>query len=189
MPVDLVHFKANVFNTDVLLNWSTASELNNEYFLVEHSVDGRNFIPVQHIPGKGTTDELQWYSFNHEETYYGDNYYRLKQVDYDGGFEYSDIVLATLHLEEEHLKLFPNPALTKGILTLRWAEGYSENDLQVSITDALGRQVYSRQLERGSDAETFIDCGAAQMDAGIYYLQFSNHEQIIAHRRFNLVKD
>ena len=189
LPVELIHFRADAFNTDVLLDWATASEENNDYFLVEHSIDGSNYTPVGHVDGRGTTDIEQQYSYKHAQPYFGNNYYRLKQVDHDGAYEYSPVVIVTIELEEEHFQVFPNPALTKGLLTLRWVDQFRENDLQVSVTDAMGRQVFVQEVRSGSDPETIIDCRAAKLDAGIYYVQLSSHYQVIAHRRFNLIKD
>jgi len=187
LPVDLVHFTANTFNSTVVLDWATASEENNDYFLIEHSTDGRNFIPIEKVEGVGTTSEIQRYDYVHENPYFGENYYRLKQVDFDGGFEYFDVAVALIHLSEEQFKLFPNPAFTADVLSLRWSEDLGDDKLVVSIVDALGQEVYLQEVENNSDREARINCTNINMNAGVYFLQLRNEQQIIAHRRFNLV--
>jgi Secretion system C-terminal sorting domain len=189
LPVDLVRFSANVLDDEVVLDWATASEENNAYFLVEHSTDGQNFIPVGEVKGHGTTTVLQQYAYIDTDPLYGANYYRLKQVDLDGAFEYSHVVVAQIRLIEDQFKLFPNPSHTSDILTLRWSEDLSKERLVMTITDALGRQIYQQQVFDGGSRETTIRCAEVNMDAGVYFLQLSTDKQVVAHRRLNLVVD
>jgi Secretion system C-terminal sorting domain len=189
LPVDLVRFSADALDDEVVLDWATASEENNAYFLVEHSTDGQNFIPIGEVKGHGTTTVFQQYNYIDTDPFYGANYYRLKQVDLDGAFEYSQVVVAQIRLQEDQFKLFPNPGYTRDVLTLRWSEDLSKEKLEVAIMDALGRQIYRQQVFDGGSRETTIRCAEVNMDAGIYFLQLSTDKQVIAHRRLNLVVD
>ncbi len=91
LPIELVNFKATKQAKSVILDWKTASEVNNEKFLIERSSDGQKYISIGEVSGHGTTTEPQSYHFMDERPAAGINYYRLKQMDYDGGFEYSPI--------------------------------------------------------------------------------------------------
>ena len=84
IPVELASFNAQLVDRDVLLNWTTATELNNQGFEIEHSIDNENFSKVGFVPGFGTTSELKSYSFRISNVDAGDQYYRLKQIDFDG---------------------------------------------------------------------------------------------------------
>lgn len=79
--------KQNIIN----LSRSIATQLNNVKYIIEHSKDGRNFLPIGKIAGDGTTNETKHYEYIHKSPSIGMNYYRIKQVDYDGKYSYSDI--------------------------------------------------------------------------------------------------
>lgn len=91
LPVELTHFEARPETEGIALHWQTASETDNESFTVEHSRDGRRFQALAVVPGAGTTTMPQAYRYLHGLPPSGDNYYRLRQVDYDGAFEYSPV--------------------------------------------------------------------------------------------------
>lgn len=92
LPIELVVFKAEkTQDNKSLLTWVTASEVNNDYFEVQHSTDGVYFNVIGYVKGKGTTNELSTYNFTHDNPQIGVNYYKLRQVDLDGKSSYSDI--------------------------------------------------------------------------------------------------
>lgn len=94
LPVELISFEAIPINDDVFLDWSTAWEKNNESFDIEMATSDYHFMNIGNVNGNGTTNEISNYSFKHENAkQLNENvlFYRLKQMDFDGGFEYSDI--------------------------------------------------------------------------------------------------
>ena len=110
LPVELVQFE--VFpeqNGSILLKWTTATEINNEKFIVERSIDGRSFESIGKVAGKGNSIELVSYSFEDKNPISGYNYYRLKQIDFDGAYEYSPIITIQV-LKERSIFFYPNPA-------------------------------------------------------------------------------
>ena len=114
LPVELVHFRAKaVANHTADLHWATASELNNNYFEIERSYDGRSFELVGEVKGNGNSQHQIAYSFLDETIGLIQNtaYYRLKQVDFDGAFEYSDIRVVRFDGRAEMLEIaaYPNP--------------------------------------------------------------------------------
>lgn len=106
LPIELIHFNAVAENEKVNLNWVTASELNNDFFTVQHSTDGVEFASLGIINGQGTTQNSTSYDFVDSNPMAGINYYRLKQTDFDGTSTYSNIIAVNLSLE---WLLYPNP--------------------------------------------------------------------------------
>ncbi len=111
VPVELTSFTANVLGNSVVLNWSTATEVNNQGFEIEKSTDGISFNNVGFVPGFGTTTEPKSYSHTDQSIYSGTHYYRLKQIDFDGSFTYSGVVEAEVSLPTEFSleQNYPNP--------------------------------------------------------------------------------
>ncbi len=111
LPVELLSFTARPEGKEVLLQWRTATELNNDYMAVEHSTDGRNFAEIGRRSGAGTTQEPQHYFLVHAHPADGLNYYRLRQADFDGQVNYFPVAAVEVSLEEPPLWLaFPTVA-------------------------------------------------------------------------------
>ena len=112
LPVELLYFYAEKEGNNVRLDWQTATELNNSHFDVEWSRDGVSFEKIGQVQGAGTTNDINFYDFLHTSPASGLNYYRLKQVDLDGKFEYTDILSVNyeLGIKNYELNIFPNPA-------------------------------------------------------------------------------
>lgn len=109
LPVELLYFQAEPQETAILLSWATATELNNDHFVVENSSNGIHFEPLGQIDGAGNSQNPRTYSFQHENPANGWNYYRLKQVDFDGSSSYSDVVSVNWQAGHTRLSVFPNP--------------------------------------------------------------------------------
>jgi hypothetical protein len=99
LPVSLLNFDVTCENSLTTLNWSTASEINNDYFVIEKSNDAINFFPIETIQGNGNSNVLINYSFIDNTPNFNTAYYRLKQVDFNGNFEYFDIVASNCSSE------------------------------------------------------------------------------------------
>ncbi len=91
IPVELVSFDAKRSQKSALLTWTTASELSNAFFAIEHASDGKNFNTIAEVKGNGTSATVNNYTFEHKDPSVSVNYYRLKQVDFNGAFTYSGI--------------------------------------------------------------------------------------------------
>lgn len=156
IPVQLSSFSAIRKENRVELIWATASEINNDYFQIEHSTDGIRFSTLGFIEGQGTSTSLHNYKFEHLEPAVGLNYYRLKQIDFDGKVEYSDIV-AIDFTADNLVKIFPNPVVDN----LR-IDNYTGPS--VNIYNQMGQIVF-----RLDTFDNQIDL--SHLSSGVYFLE------------------
>jgi len=110
LPVELLYFDATKTKDYVLLEWETASEKDNDYFQIERSEDGIKFNAIGKVTGAGDSKVKIEYKYKDEEISDGKIYYRLRQVDFDGDFEYSEVVSVGGQSLNNQLELYPNPA-------------------------------------------------------------------------------
>ena len=108
LPVDLLYFTASL-KDNIELSWATATETNNDYFLIERSEDGSYFYEVGRVEGNGNTNQVVEYSYVDQFTFAPVEYYRLKQVDFDGQFEYFDVQRVQTNLSETNKSLSAYP--------------------------------------------------------------------------------
>jgi len=140
LEVDLINFQVKQSSRTAILNWATASEINNDYFAIEHSVDGLAFEVVGKVDGNGTTDKKVDYSFSHQTPNTGINYYRLQQLDFNGEYSYSEIRQLNFKGRAAQLNIFPNPAVD--LIQLEGVKaGYS-----LEVYNLLGKQVLKKTL-------------------------------------------
>lgn len=131
LPVELIRFTATAEHESVKLNWTTASELNNDFFTVQHSTNGVEFTSLGIVKGKGTTQNSSSYEFIDEAPQAGVNYYRLKQTDFDGTSDFSNVVAVNLSLE---WMLYPNPVTYGTDVTINKKDDYAVyNNLGVMV--------------------------------------------------------
>lgn len=131
LPVELLSFNATAENEKVNLKWVTASELNNDFFTVQHSIDGVEFTSLGNVAGQGTKQSATTYNFVDYSPMAGINYYRLKQTDFDGTSSYSNIIAINLDLE---WLLYPNPATYGTDVTINKKGNYAVyNNLGVLV--------------------------------------------------------
>lgn len=167
LPVELVSFKAVAQQNQVLLQWTTASERDNDRFEVERSQDGRKFTLIGQVKGKGTSTLTNSYSFTDRNPGTGVNYYRLRQVDYDGTFEYSKTLAAHLKEASTSVKAYPNPfshSVLVGIATK------TAGPIQVTVADAQGRVVIEQKINSEGRYST-LELSTQQLATGVYFLR------------------
>ena len=167
LPVELMLFKGAVEKNTVNLTWKTASEENNEGFDIQRSADGSKWRTIGFVPGpgQGTSIEQQAYTFIDDSPLNGINYYRLRQVDFDRTFDYSDVVsvdfLSSKNLS--NLKITPNP-VQYGELTLTLIGADFETGL-VEIFNSNGQIVFTQKIKA---LNTTLD--VHNLPKGIYWL-------------------
>ena len=144
LPIQLISFKATVVGDAVLAEWSTALELNNNYFTLQKSSNGEAFAEVAKINSQGNTTHGFRYSYSDTDPYLEMSYYRLKQTDYDGKETYSNVVAVEFSSQAwASLKAYPSPFNGKKI-TLEM-KGFKEmTDVPVQIYNLMGQKVLER---------------------------------------------
>jgi Secretion system C-terminal sorting domain len=142
LPIELIDFKAVAKENTTILNWATASETNNQGFDIERSLNGADFVKIAFVKGAGTTNIIQRYTYT-DATVQSTAYYRLKQVDTDGIFEYSKVVSVSTN-RTNPLKIYPSPVST----TLN-IQSESKSDFQ--ILNLLGQEVLRGQTAQAVD--------------------------------------
>ncbi|GAB3914814.1 hypothetical protein GCM10028803_60790 [Larkinella knui] len=142
LPVTLSRFDAKEKNNTALLSWETAQEVDNDYFLIEYSLDGNSFEALGRVNGNGTTEQIHTYSFVHTTPAIGINYYRLRQTDTNGRFTTSKIKSIIVRANGE-LVIRQNPV--RDVLTILGLEKAAT----IQIVDLKGHALYQTTAETG----------------------------------------
>ena len=174
LPVELIKFTAEKRQEKTILQWQTTTETNNDYFQVEHTTNGKDFKSIGIKTGAGTTVEPQSYSFIHENPSPGFNYYRLKQVDFDGAFAYSKVVSVQFG-EATDWEIYPTAA--KENVTVQWS-----NELfpqAVSIFDMHGKLLLHQEVNTEGQQKII---STANLPAGNYVLKVQSVQSVLAKR-------
>jgi len=175
VPVELLAFTASVNNSEVRLLWSTASELNNRGFEIERSNnDNVNFITIGFVDGKGSSTEINYYSFTDNPQLSGVNqiYYRLKQIDFDGTFSYSDIVNVSYDVPADFVlnQNYPNPFNPSTRISYFVPK---ESFISINVYDFLGREVTILVNEMKSTGSYELSFDASNLPSGTYFCTMS----------------
>jgi hypothetical protein len=168
LPIVLYSWEAEAVNNAVELNWITAAEINNDYFTIERSRNGIDFEIIATVNGAGTSSRSNYYSSTDASPINGLAYYRLKQTDFNGAFEYSKTitVVSKKHLANE-IRIFPNPS--NGNFNIL-CEG--DQSAEYRIYDLQGRMVSSSTIEPGMMNTVSLP----NLKAGIYQVVISGDE-------------
>lgn len=177
-PITLLSFDGQVQGERIRLSWKTETEENNDYMAVEFSSDGRYFKEIGRVKGAGTTTEPQSYSLWHDNPLPGLNYYRLRQVDFDGEFEYHGPIAIEYKGKGTGIRVYPN--LASAHLSVEMAEPASEGG-ELLIYDINGRPV-----QRLATAPGFIrqELDVAGLPPGPYFLQWRSENGELSRDRF-----
>lgn len=125
------------------ITWSVTFQINNEKYIIEHCKDGRNFSPIGQIAGDGTSNETKHYKYTHTSPSIGMNYYRIKQVDYDGKYSYSNI--ANVRYDgDSNIIIYPNPTSSEVTIT-------TTEQTTLQIMDVNGRLLNKQDISEGQN--------------------------------------
>jgi hypothetical protein len=161
LPITLISFTAVLFEEGVKLSWSTAAEINNEFFTIQKSKDESGWEDVLQVPGNGTTSNTQFYSAFDQQPLSGTSYYRLKQTDIDGKESYSPIVSIKRTVEISNMSVYPNPASSQIVIRFR-----SFGNYQVVIDGISGQPVQNAIAFTGSE----MTMDVSPFKTGIYFV-------------------
>jgi len=187
IPVELISFSASVKENSITLSWSTATETNNRGFEIQRQDGSTTYLTIGFIQGKGTSTEVQSYSFVDENLTSGKYSYRLKQIDFDGRFEYSNVVNINIGtpLSFELSQNYPNPFNPTTTINFTLPE---KTNVILKVYNILGSQV-AQVLNEVKDAGSYsINFNAAGLASGIYIYKISNGSGKEVSRKMTLLK-
>ena len=187
IPVELISFSASIKNNSITLSWTTATEINNRGFEIQRRNENNTWLTIGFVQGKGTATEVQSYSFIDENLTSGKYSYRLKQIDFDERFEYSNVVNVNIGypLSFELSQNYPNPfnPTTKINFTLP-----EKTNVSLKVYNILGSQV-AVLLNEIKDAGIYsVNFKAEGLSSGIYIYKISTGSGKEISRKMTLLK-
>ncbi|MFM2285971.1 MAG: hypothetical protein RLZZ543_1468 [Bacteroidota bacterium] len=179
LPVHLVHFGATPVNNEVALDWTTVSESNNNYFSIESSPDAVNFTEIGRVSGAGNSNTTLNYRSVDPRPHAGVSYYRLKQVDFDGKFMYSNIEVVSMStLWDSDIVLSPNPVLSSVDIRLDPDDFHNPS---IEIRDMQGRLLLVKDGIT-VDPQKPVRIDLSEFPHGLYFLQVSEGGHSVSKR-------
>jgi trimeric autotransporter adhesin len=175
LPVQLLSFEGNYSNSIEYLKWVTASEKNNDRFEVMRSEDGVNWYMIGEVQGNGFSEKLQEYFYEDHDIPMGATvlYYRLRQVDYNGDFEYHPIIVQDLNntkITLNSINVFPNPAKDKfSVVNL----GNTRMPNTIKVLDLYGHLLLQKDFNGSTEVNTM------DYPTGIYMLKITNAQGMV----------
>ena len=171
LPVELISFTAQCQSADVLVKWSTASEYNSQYYLLQVSDDGLNWSDLEKMDAAGFSNTVVEYNYLDKNGSRNARYYRLLQFDNDGEMKMYNTIIANCSSNESVFMTFPNPSADAFTVVVNDELLSGSNVL--TISDASGKTLYSLTIELENGSGSFALEGL-NLPAGLYYLQMNN---------------
>ncbi len=159
LPIELLSFGAIPCELHVCVEWVTVSETDNDYFEVERSADAKKWTSVGNLNGAGNSTDLKYYNLIDKQPIKGASYYRLKQVDYDGAFSYSEIKRVMFTIGSD-LEIYPNPASDYFVII-----GENLSFYEISLYQLDGKRI---TLKTKENSQNQVTVDTSNLPAGIY---------------------
>lgn len=173
LPIELVSFSAQALGNGVEVKWATASEVNNDYFTIERSLDGESFEIVTELSGAGNSNSIINYSIIDGEPYDGLSYYRLIQTDFDGEYKYSDIVSIQFEMNQSKsfFEIYPNLVM-QGEMPQVFLNGFDkEKEGLIIVSNINGEQIASHKIYTSSEVQQVnLLTNNYQLKKGLYFI-------------------
>lgn len=171
LPVEFLEVSAYANGPSTAkITWSTASEINNDHFSIERSMDLQNWYSIGQVEGNGTTSELHEYSFIDFSPESGTQYYRIKQLDFSGQFDYSEVVSLDFISQISEIKVFPNP--TVDILHIQ-VDHAGLNQASFRFTNMLGQDCTNLIRVKSADHQRMV-VNVSNLAEGQYYISVND---------------
>jgi len=165
LPIELLEFKAKLGKEGVEISWITATEINNDFFTVEKSNSGFDFYSLTKIAGAGNSTQQLKYSVTDISPFQGVNYYRLKQTDYDGKFDYSRVISVGVESSLSTNSIYPNPNEGKSFYVMLPKSGY--RNILIKIQGLDGKTILSETVY---ESGTFELIPPVKLASGVYII-------------------
>ncbi|MEN7547253.1 T9SS type A sorting domain-containing protein [Rapidithrix thailandica] len=176
LPITLLYFQAEARDSRVYFSWATASELNNDYFTIEVSQDGKEFYAVQEVGGAGTSEQMETYQEVLPARPWPVSYYRLKQTDFDQSSTYSPVVAVKWEAPEEVLTVYPNPVEGTELHIQALVGGKGT----LTVFDAVGMPVYRKVFAQEESAREFNSTlDLSRLGRGMYTIRMEINGTVI----------
>ncbi len=184
LPVKLISFNGTPKNVDAFLLWSTANETNNKGFEIERSLDGKNFIRIDFVKGAINSNITKKYSYTDREVFATNKivYYRLKQIDLDGKFEYTKTIsISSDKIRNANIVVYPNP-ITE-VLNIEM-ESFANVSAKLIITDLAGKKVKESLFNVNEGINKFTIDNLAELASGAYIINISSEGNLLFSNKF-----
>lgn len=178
MPIELLSFNAAIEGSDVIVDWTTSMELNNDFFTIERSRDGKEYEIVGTVDGAGNSNDALSYTYTDRNPVPGKSYYRLKQTDFDGQFEYFSPVLVnntTAVAESLTMSVYPNPSMNQ-VMTVTIEGMASGQEARVVMMDLQGNAVFRQDVRNDGFGPAAVEIDPSGISAGNYLVMVSTPE-------------
>jgi hypothetical protein len=174
LPVSLIYFNAHFQDKNVIVDWRTATEKDNDFFTVERSIDGINFQSLANIDGAGNSNSIISYSYIDHTPYPKVSYYRLKQTDYNGAFSYSNTV-AVRNGSNSSFLIYPNPASNYFVIEINGK--FEDTNGELIIADSKGSRLCLKKIDFERQ-NLFYSSEFAKLSPGMYVVTLITNDQI-----------
>lgn len=175
LPVEMVYFFASLKNKSVEIKWATAAETNNDFFIVERSEDGMIFEPVATVKGSGTCSDFKGYLACDYDPLEGVSYYRLKQVDFDGGYSYTGTASIEFEASPLLLKIYPQPVEENKSFSIQYYLP-TDSDVNIRMLDVLGNEVFNSSVNSSEGFNT-IPLTLENVGPGLYFVYITSSDR------------
>ena len=178
LPVEFLSFDAQPNGNAVDVIWSTASEFNSDYFEVQRSKDGTLFENVGQVKAAGNSHTTKKYSLVDYDPYQGVSYYRIRQVDHDGKYMFTDIAAVNFQSTNANMfSVFPNPSAKDESFHVNLS-GKQGDKVIVVVRDMLGREYYSKVILLSSDQSVIAVDTEGKLASGVYLVVATSNDNI-----------
>lgn len=177
LPVELVSFRAFCNNDKITFNWSTTIEINNDHFTLEESKDLVNFVAIKDIEGFGNSNETNYYEAIINISSEDILYYRLKQVDFDGNYKYSEVIKVDCYSQSSvnDVVIINNSNLDEIIVSFN---EFNNTEYTINLIDYLGRTVLVERI-LPSIENNFVKFDKSMLSAGLYNIVVQSHSNLV----------
>lgn len=186
LPIELLTFDAKLNSENMVdLFWATATEINNDYFTMERSADGKSFESIGIVDGAGNSSRNINYLELDKNPLSGISYYRLKQTDFDGKFTYSQIVSVEMKKDSKVLasmNIYPNPAID--LVNIQVSDESVNPNTKVEIFNAIGQVVFSNTISNLSSNNNHVyQVSTGSFSSGFYMVRMMNGDEVVGSQK------
>jgi hypothetical protein len=183
LPIELISFTASALDSGVKLDWSTATETNNDFFTIQRTTDGTKYDDVEKISGAGNSSFVINYSCIDRSPYEGKSYYRLKQTDFNGVFSTSVLIPADYKSSSDFsFDLYPNPVMHSENIQISIKEK-EQKEILVVVYDVNGKESYSKvMITEINGNNVFAVDNSSQLSPGVYLITATSQQKVYSKR-------